>query len=216
MRTRGPDAHDADMSDDRRFTGRQLMVMFVAACLTLVLVPWGSWAAGKQVVAISGKGGKQVAVTKDRALKVGDGSGPLTVDGQVGVSGRVGVDGTVTVQAAGKPVQAFGSVNSAPAGGYLLGHGTVAVTDAVLSQTNTGTSRLNLTVSLRAGNADCSVLTGPQLGRIVEYSYLPAETILPLSLTTPVVATADNVCLALSLGSPAGLFFSFVVNGVQL
>ena len=69
-----------------------ITVMFVAGCLTLVLLPWGAFAASRQLVSITGKGGHKVAVTKSDALKVSDGKGAVTVDGKVGVTGKVGVD----------------------------------------------------------------------------------------------------------------------------
>ncbi|GAA1764149.1 hypothetical protein GCM10009795_008340 [Nocardioides hankookensis] len=190
----------------RRLSGRQVTVMFVAGCLTLVLLPWGAFAAGKQIVTITGKGGHKVAVTKSNALKVSDGKGAMTVDG------KVTVQGPVTTTQAGTPFQVVGSGG----GAIVVGQGKVALTDLVMSQTNTAVTRLNVSMRLQAGNADCSTTSGPVLGRLIEYSFLQPEEILPVTFTTPVVVEADTVCLVPSIGSNPGLFFNYTVNGYTL
>jgi hypothetical protein len=205
---------------ERRLSGRQITVMFVAGCLTLVLLPWGAFAAGKQLVSITGKGGHKVAVTKSNALKVSDGKGPMTVDGKVGVrgpvtvSGNVGVTGPVTTQPAGTPFQVTGSVSAAA--DKVLGKGKVAITDLVLSHDNSGNERLNATVAVYAGNADCSALTGGPLGYLVNYGYFAVETINTVDLATPLVVEAPTVCLHVTTGSPAGLIATWTVGGYQL
>jgi hypothetical protein len=183
----------------RRLSGRQITVMFVAGCVTLVLLPWGAFAAGKQLVSITGKGGHKVAVSKSNALKVGDGKGALTVDGKV----RTTPTGT--------PFQVYGSDGNP----IVVGKGKVALTDLVMSQSNTGVTRLNVSMRLYAGNADCSTTSGPVLGRLVEYSYLQPEEIVPISFTTPVVVSAPTVCRVPSIGSNPGLFFNYTVNGYK-
>jgi hypothetical protein len=195
-------------TNERRLSGRQLTVMFVAGCLTLVLLPWGAFAAGKQLVSITGKGGHKVAVTKSNALKVSDGKGAMTVDGKVGVTGPV------TTQPAGTPFQVQGS--SSANVDQVLGQGKVAVTDLVLSHDNTGDTRLNATVAVYAGNADCTVLTGDPLGYLVDYGYFPVEAVNTVDLATPLVVEAPTVCLHVSTGSPAGLIATWTVGGYQL
>lgn len=205
---------------DRRLNGRQITTMFVAGCLALVLLPWGAFAAGKQLVSITGKGGHKVAVTKSNALKVSDGTGPVTVDGKVGVtgpveiSGNVGVTGSVTTRPAGTPFQVTGS--AAAAADKVLGKGKVAVTDLVLSHDNTGDARLNATVLVYAGDATCSTYTGVPLGYLVNYGYFPVEAINTVDLSTPLVVEAPTVCLHVSTGSPAGLIATWTVGGYQL
>ena len=63
------------------FTGRQLTTIIVALLLTLV--PGAVWAAATfSNVAIYDPGSeKRAAVDGKHRLKVGDGSGPMTVDG---------------------------------------------------------------------------------------------------------------------------------------
>ena len=199
---------------ERRLSGRQIAVMFVAGCLTLVLLPWGAFAAGKQLVSITGKGGHQVAVTKSNALKVSDGKGAMTVDGKVKVSGPVAVKGPVTTQPAGTPFQVTGS--AATNVDKVLGQGKVAVTDLVLSHDNTGDSRLNATVLVYAGDATCSTYSGNPLGYLVNYGYFPVETINTVDLATPLVVEAPTVCLHVTTGSPAGLIATWTVGGYQL
>jgi hypothetical protein len=67
------------------FTGRQLMVMFVAIVVGVVMVPTSVWAVSNYSnVAIEDPGtGVHASVDASHRLKVGDGSGPLTVDGTV-------------------------------------------------------------------------------------------------------------------------------------
>ena len=205
---------------DRRLSGRHITVMFVAACLTLVLLPWGAFAASRQLVSITGKGGHKVAVTKSDALKVSDGKGALTVDGKVrltgkvGVAGTVGVTGPVTTQAAGTPFQVTGSYSTNV--DKVLGTGKVAITDLVLSHDNTGNDRLNATVLVYAGDATSSTYTGTPLGYLVNYGYFPVETINTVDLATPLVVDAPTVCLHVSTGNPAGLIATWTVGGYDL
>lgn len=87
----------------RRFTGRQITTMVVAACLALILLPVGAVAATNTVISIADSvhksqkarvtsTGRLVTAPCDAngcasvdgsSLRVGDGHGPLTVDGSV-------------------------------------------------------------------------------------------------------------------------------------
>jgi hypothetical protein len=67
------------------FTGRQLTAIIVAIIIGAVLVPSAVWAAGtfSHVGVFDATGNNQAGVDASNHLKVGDGSGPLTVDGTV-------------------------------------------------------------------------------------------------------------------------------------
>jgi len=89
------------MSTSNRFSGRQITIMVVAACLALVLLPVGAFAASSAVTTIAdavhssqrarvSSAGRLVTAPCDSngcaavdgsTLRVGDGHGALTVDG---------------------------------------------------------------------------------------------------------------------------------------
>src|SRR5690242_16957383 len=89
------------MPSTNRFTGRQIATIVVAACLALVLLPVGAFAATSTVTTIADsvyKSHKARVTSAGRlatapcdsnsctavdgsSLRVGDGRGPLTVDG---------------------------------------------------------------------------------------------------------------------------------------
>lgn len=73
------------MDKTRRFTGRQLTTMVVAACIAVVAAPVGAMAATGSLINIADPANAaQVAhVDASGHLYVGDGSGALTVDGTV-------------------------------------------------------------------------------------------------------------------------------------
>src|SRR3954447_21960127 len=89
------------MASTKRFTGRQITTMVVAACLALILLPVGAFAATSTVTTIADavhksqqarvtSSGRLVTAPCDAnscagvdgsSLRVGDGHGALTVDG---------------------------------------------------------------------------------------------------------------------------------------
>jgi hypothetical protein len=73
------------MDGARRITGRQVTAMVIAICLAVVLVPVGAMAATGSLVNITDPVAKTHKARVDSAgrLKIGDGSGALTVDGAV-------------------------------------------------------------------------------------------------------------------------------------
>lgn len=80
------------------FTGRQLVTM-VCVIVVAIVVPVGAWAATLTNVAITDPGGvHRATVDATGKLAVGDGSGPLTIDGAVtGVPGLPAKPITITV-----------------------------------------------------------------------------------------------------------------------
>jgi hypothetical protein len=73
----------------RLFTGRQIVTIVVAICLTVVMMPAAVWAASTSLVRITDGSGKVAQVDKKGHLIVSDGSGAMTVDGRVAIKGRL-------------------------------------------------------------------------------------------------------------------------------
>ena len=70
------------------FTGRQLMLMFIALMAAVVLLPGAVYAvdAFSNVAIQDPTSGVKAKVTNAGALRVSDSSGPMTVDGTVGLA----------------------------------------------------------------------------------------------------------------------------------
>ena len=66
----------------RQFTPRQVLVLVLVICATIVLTPATVVAAGSLMTLVDPSTGSKARVDAGR-LRVGDGSGPLTVDGAV-------------------------------------------------------------------------------------------------------------------------------------
>jgi hypothetical protein len=119
------------MERQRRFTGRQITTMVVAAMLAVVAAPVGAMAATGQLINIADPGNAtQVAhVDAGGHLEVGDGSGALTVDG------------TIRPQAPAAPWSAQAVAPNGSSGYYvplLLGPTSTAVNVTSLSITIDG------------------------------------------------------------------------------
>ena len=84
------------MTRPRYFTGRQVVTIVVAICLTIVLMPTAVWAASTSLVRITDGSGKVAQVDEKGGLVVSDGTGAMTVDGNVGIKGSVSVAGTIS------------------------------------------------------------------------------------------------------------------------
>jgi hypothetical protein len=91
---------------------------------------------------------------------------------------------------------------------------TYAVTDIVMSQTNTGVTRMTLALGFYAdgGSGNCST-TGTELRSILPGEFLPADQITSIDFTTPIVASGKTVCLRFFTGANAGLIFGYTVSG---
>ena len=156
------------MNGKPRFSGFQITTMVVAVCLAVVALPVGVMAATGSFVNIVDP------VTSSSQARVNRAGGLWTtaVDPTTKSQASV-VDGRQLVSdLPAKPfafgAQTFGSVN------VRLGSGTVAVTDLVMSQENNDHSRLNVLVTLHAGNdANCSSL-GAELRKVFAYGFIPA------------------------------------------
>src|SRR4051794_7626779 len=67
------------------FTGRQLTTIIVVLIIGVATVPSAVWAVDtfSNVAIMDATSGQKAAVDANQRLRVGDGSGPLTVDGTV-------------------------------------------------------------------------------------------------------------------------------------
>jgi hypothetical protein len=81
------------MTRPRYFTGRQVVTIVVAICLTIVLMPTAVWAANTSLVRITDGNGTVAQVDSKGRLLVTDGNGAMSVDGNVAIKG--GVSGTI-------------------------------------------------------------------------------------------------------------------------
>ena len=77
------------MTRPRYFTGRQVVTIVVAICLTIVLMPAAVWAASTSLVRITDGSGNVAQVDAKGHLLVTDGNGAMTVDGKVAIKGSV-------------------------------------------------------------------------------------------------------------------------------
>jgi hypothetical protein len=87
------------------FSRRQLVTIVAALALAVVLVPVGASAAGQLFSIVDPQTGSKARVDAGR-LRVGDGSGPLTVDGVTALAAPAQpFNSTVTVRATGPEAQ---------------------------------------------------------------------------------------------------------------
>jgi hypothetical protein len=97
------DLKDSGAASKRSFTVKQVAILAVAVAAVVALLPIGATAAGTAVMRIvDGNGTSKVEVDAGK-LRVGDGAGALSVDGNVKVSDAAGpltVDGTTSQPAA--------------------------------------------------------------------------------------------------------------------
>jgi hypothetical protein len=153
-------------SVEEQFSGRRIAAFFAAAVLASVLVPVGVEAAGPTLVKlVDGDGSSKVQVDGGR-VRVGDGAGPLSVDGTVDVDGSVQVDGSVNVA---EPVTVNGDVglsgNATVKPGQLLtsgrcGNGSPAETETTLPVGTVVTSMFVTGVSGQYPNSRLDVFPG--------------------------------------------------------
>lgn len=182
---------------------RSVALGVTIAALGLLVVPDGMAPAAKKPKKVEVVNSPSVAVVTN----------PLPVNGQVQVSNFPTSSNVVSQPTL--PATPF-SVGDQGTGVLTaaLGSGTVALTDLVMSQENTAHERLNVIIQLfaDAGDGTCATL-GDKLKDILPYSYIPAADVTSLRFATPIVAQATTVCLRISMGSNAGLFFSYVASG---
>ncbi len=192
------------MSEQRRFSGAQITTMVVAVSLAVIALPVGVMATAGTLVNIADPTASYKArVSSTGALRVGDGSGAITVDGTVMARPAI-------------PANRF-SVSAQNSGGVFsvkLGSGTVALTDIVLSHENSDHSRLNLSVSLYTdgGGGTCASV-GTLLKSALTGIYIPAAQVTSVHFNSPIVGIGSPVCLRIVTGSNPGLFFSYTASG---
>jgi hypothetical protein len=122
------------MSD--RFSSKQVVSMVVAICVAIVLAPTTVWAAATASSVKITYAGHAARVDKSGHLKVGDGSGPLTVDGKVSTT----VGGKVTTNIADPHTPSHAA--SVDSTGHLLTVGPQSTIAATANFENVGTTYL--------------------------------------------------------------------------
>src|SRR5687767_11796011 len=75
----------------RRFSNRQVTAMVIAGCMAIALAPVGVMAAVDQVRITDGARAGDLARVDDGELRIGDGRGPVSVDGRVAADSRMSV-----------------------------------------------------------------------------------------------------------------------------
>lgn len=106
----------------RFFTGRQVTTMVVALMATVVLLPSAVWAVDvfTNVAITDPVSGVKAKVDHDRRLNVGDGDGPITVDGTVTAQAPAPFRVFQTSQIAADDTISEGCLSTVPAGRRLV------------------------------------------------------------------------------------------------
>lgn len=180
-----------------RFSSRHLVIVVVAVCTAVVLAPTTVVAAAKITSVKITYAGKAARVDRTGHLSVGDGSGPLTVDGKVSTSGPLS---TIVIGA--------GFINDGTSPMTSPTTASLAVTGLMLSETrlNSTTAGSDLTVSLQQVAAPQGVC-GSAVLRTLFTTTLSSGQSVEVAPSTPVLVKASGstaYCLAL---------YSYVTNG---
>ena len=186
-----------------RETTRTILTAVSVAAVMALLLPVGAHAAG-QLMTIVDADSQAKAQVEDGRLRVGDGRGAMTVDGAVAARPALPVD----------PFSVTGVTSSQDL--RSLGVGRIAITDLVLSHSNTDNVPTGVLVDLYrdGGNGDCTSF-GAHLKVVLPYSINPANETLAIQLSTPVFVTARPVCLLIDTDSDPGLVFAYTVTGYR-
>lgn len=193
-----------------RFRARDLAIVLVTAVATAVsttvLVPVASDAAGSVFSLRDGKHAKRKAtVAKNGSLKVGDGSGPLTVDGTV--STRPTVPGTPWNTVNGMTLSS-GTTSGVLYGGEGNTKLYLSSFSAAGSGPNAGFVRVFLSVYVSDTLSDsCSNIGGGDFGAAERFSLtVPIGDTHQQVYPTPLVYSAyaekgDRLCVVVSASS---------------
>ena len=189
-----------------RETTRTILTAVTVATVMALLLPVGAQAAG-QLMTIVDADSQAKAQVEGGKLRVGDGNGALTVNGALAARPALPAD----------PFSVTGTQTSSdPAPVVSLGRGRIAVTDVVVSHSNTNSEPMGIQMQLwRTGDAgNCSALGG-LIKTVLPYNRLPANETLAIQLSTPVVATARPVCLVINADNSTGRYFVYTITGYR-
>lgn len=210
--------------------------MVVAGCVALVGMPVGVYAAANAIVISDPVHANHKARVDTGKLRVGDGSGPMTVDGTVQVKG------TTQIRNGSSPLTVDGTVRPAPPQTPWNQINDIAVTQANTRQplyTGLGPTKLNLTSMTFAAEGaagtvrlflivyvsdsaagDCDALTGASFGAAERLVVIvPTGQTLNLVYPTPLqysayAAAGKRYCVDLeSSNGPATYTVHFSGSG---
>ena len=200
----------------KHFSPRDIVLIIVSVCATFVLTPVAVMAAASQLVTVKDPSTSSKARVDAGKLRVGDGSGPVTVDGTVKVQGSVNVDARLAA-----PTNQLDTINdltlhsgdtrrSMFAG---VGNKRVALTSLIASAEGgtAGSVELLVIAYVKSGSAsgDCETLSG--FGAAERFTVMvPVGQTVNLNFPSPLVWTQyagadDYYCINVeSYGGPTG------------
>ena len=198
----------------KHFASRDVVLVVVSVCAALVLTPVGVMAAAGQLVTVKDPLTSSKARVDTGKLRVGDGSGPVTVDGNVTVGGTVGARmaaptnqldtiNDLTVHSGDTRRPMFAGVGSK----------RVALTSLIASAegSTAGSVELLIVAYVRSNSpsGDCETLSG--FGAAERFTVMvPVGQTVNLNFPSPLVWTQyadadDYYCINIeSFGGPTG------------
>ena len=188
-----------------RESTRTILTAATVAAVIVLLLPVGAQAAGQLMTIVDPTSGAKAQVDGGK-LRVGDGSGAMTVNGQVAARPALPAS---PFSISGDTTTSSEFVN--------LGSGRIAITDVVLSQSDDTPAAITVSVDLyhEGGDGDCTT-TGPHIKAVLTDTWVPARETLAINLSTPVVGSGHPVCLVLTtFYEPAGTITSYTVTGYR-
>lgn len=218
----------------KSFSPRDIVVIVVSVSAALILAPVGVMAAAGQLVTITDPSTTSKARVDSGKLRIGDGSGVVTVDGTVKAtdgSGPLSIDGTVATRIA-PPTTGLDTINdlTVHAGDLQrplfqgVGNKKVSLTSIVVSAegANPGSVKLQFQVYVKQNSAsgDCEGLSGFGAAERFVVMVPVGQTInlnFPSTLTWTQYADADDYyCInAVSGGGPSGYITHIAAYGFR-
>jgi hypothetical protein len=218
----------------RTYSLRQMLSLAAGACVLTLLAPTSVDAAGSAMTRITDGRGPVAKVDPSGKLAVGDGDGPLTVDGAVGVSGQVGisslppVSGSVDARPA-RPAEPWMNVNgtnlSAADSTKLLYSGqanhrlNLTTFSASALPGTAGSVTLHAQVYVGAPGDNCNNIGGGNFGAAERFTIVvPVGGTVVETFPSPLSWTqygqgADPFCVQLSGSGPSGWTINVLANG---
>ncbi len=208
----------------RKFSIPQTAGLVAGAVLVVLLVPTSVNAAGSTLTRITDGSGPVAKVDRSGRLAVGDGSGPLTVDGRVRVSSLPPVSGTVTARPS-RAARPWMNVNGTSLSGSgptaLLYSGTVSsplnLTTFSASANGAGPVTISAQVYVGSPPGDCTNLAG--FGAAERFTiFVPANNTVVETFPSPMTWTQygqpdDTFCVKLTGSGSSGWLVSILANG---
>ena len=191
-----------------RFTGKQVTTMVVAICAAAVLAPISAQAVGTAVNIVDAVTGSKAKVDAGK-VRIGDGSGALTVDG------------IVAPAVPAKPLAAHGFRGPGTGAAFFKwGAGQVAVTDVVVSQNRASNVEALLMIGLYndGGIGNCSSIGTPLDPTVLDLDvFVPPGETLTVNLSSPLVGRSGGlVCLRVGGDNVANLHMFYTVLGFDV